>query len=103
MSATIPVTVTIFGKDYQIACKPEEEQSLIDAASHLDCKMRDIRENGKIVGLERIAVMAALNLSHELLSLQESNTDFDKTCEDSLTRSSQKLDDALHRLKQLEI
>ncbi|MCK5880674.1 MAG: cell division protein ZapA [Sinobacterium sp.] len=103
MSQAIPVTVNIFGKDYQIACAPHEEQQLINAASHLDTTMRDIRENGKIFGLERIAVMAALNLSNELLSLQENNTDFSKTCEDSLSRSSKKLDDALHRLKQLEI
>ena len=103
MSQAISVTVKIFGKDYQIACAPNEEQKLIDAAKHLDSTMLDIRENGKIFGLERIAVMAALNLSNELLSLQASNTNFDQTCENSLHRSSKKLDDALQRLKQLEI
>lgn len=103
MSKAISVTVNILGKEYIIACAPHEEQQLINAASHLDTTMLDIRENGKIFGLERIAVMAALNISNELLSLQESSTGFDQTCEDSLTRSSKKLDDALHRLKQLEI
>ncbi len=103
MSKSIPVTVNIFGKDYQIACAPHEEQKLKNAANHLDNIMHDIRDNGKIFGLERIAVMAALNLSNELLTLQESSTGFDQTCEDSLNRSSKKLDDALHRLKQLEI
>lgn len=103
MSKAIPVTVHILGKDYQIACAPEEQQKLLDAASHLDTTMHDIRENGKIFGIERIAVMAALNISNELLSLQESTSDTDQTCVDSLHRSNKKLDDALHRLKQLEI
>jgi len=103
MNQSIPVTVKILGKDYQIACKPEEEQGLLDAASHLDCKMREIREHGKIFGLERIAVMAALNLSHELLSLQDDSADTKETVDNSLQRSNQKLDEALHRLKQLEI
>ena len=103
MSKAIQVSVNILDKEYQIACAPNEEQKLINAASHLDTTMRDIRENGKIFSLERIAVMAALNISNELLSLQENTSDFDQTCEDSLNRSSQKLDDALNRLKQLEI
>ena len=103
MSNAVSVTVKILGKDYQIACSPEEKQDLIDAASHLDVKMKEVREKGNIFGLERIAVMAALNLSHELLSLQSSTTDNSETVESSVARSNQKLDEALHRLKQLEI
>jgi cell division protein ZapA len=103
VSRSIPVTVNILGKDYQIACAPDEQQKLMDAASHLDTTMHDIRENGKIFGIERIAVMAALNISNELLSLQESSSDTDQTCNESLARSNKKLDEALHRLKQLEI
>ncbi|NRA41252.1 MAG: cell division protein ZapA [Pseudomonadales bacterium] len=103
MSQPVSVTVNILGKDYQIACAPEEKQQLIDAASHLDCKMREVREKGNIFGLERIAVMSALNLAHELLSLQSATQDSSETTTDSVKRSHHKLDEALHRLKQLEI
>jgi len=60
------VTVTILDKDYQVACPPDQERELVSAARHLDEAMRDIRATGKVIGLERVAIMAALNMSHEL-------------------------------------
>lgn len=65
---SVTVTVHILDREYQVACAPEERPALEEAARHLDAQMREIRSTGKIVGLERIAVMAALNLSHELLT-----------------------------------
>lgn len=61
------VTVTIMGKEYQVACPADEQGELLQAARQLDERMRSIRQGGSVIGLERIAVMAALNLSHELL------------------------------------
>ena len=68
----IPATmIEILGKEYPVACAPEQEQTLLAAAHNLDQQMRKIRATGKVIGLERIAIMAALNLSHEVLSLRE--------------------------------
>ena len=60
------VTVRIMDKDYHIACPASESANLERAAEYLDKKMRDIRRTGKVVGAERIAVMATLNITHEL-------------------------------------
>lgn len=61
------VTVQILDKDYLIACPPHQRSNLENAARYLDGKMREIRGSGKVIGAERIAVMAALNIAHELL------------------------------------
>lgn len=61
------VEVKILDKEYLVACPPEEQEALLRAARHLDNKMREIRTSGKVFGTERIAVMAALNMTHELL------------------------------------
>lgn len=61
------VFVKILDKEYQVACPPGERDALLQAAHNLDQRMRGIRNSGSVIGLERIAVMAALNLSHELL------------------------------------
>jgi cell division protein ZapA len=61
------VFVKILDKEYQVACPREERQALIESAQLLDERMKAIRGSGAVIGLERIAVMAALNLSHELL------------------------------------
>ena len=63
----VRVSVRILEKEYQVACLPEERSELLDSAEFLNGKMRDIRDAGNIIGLDRIAVMAALNLAHELL------------------------------------
>ena len=60
--------VTILGREFRIACAESERQELLDAVAYLDRKMREIRDGGKVVGLERIAIMAALNIAHELLT-----------------------------------
>jgi len=65
-----PVNVNILGKEYQIACPDEDKDGLIASAQMLHQNMEKIRGTGKVVGLDRIAVMAALNLAHDLISLQ---------------------------------
>ena len=61
------VEVNILDKDYLVACPEDQQDALRRAARHLDNKMREIRTTGKVLGTERIAVMAALNITHELL------------------------------------
>jgi len=62
----VTLDVTLLGRDYKVACKPGEEAELRDAVAFLDRRMRDIRESSKTSSTDRIAVMAALNLVHEL-------------------------------------
>jgi cell division protein ZapA len=62
--------VTIMGREFRVTCTDEERADLLRAVDYLDAKMRDIRDAGKLVGTERIAIMAALNIAHELLKLQ---------------------------------
>ena len=67
MSESARVSVRILEKEYFVACPHEERADLLDSAELLNGKMREIRDSGKVVGLDRIAVMAALNLANELL------------------------------------
>ncbi|EIK94489.1 cell division protein [Pseudomonas sp. M47T1] len=71
MSSSNSVTVQILDKEYSIICPPEERSNLVSAARYLDGKMREIRSSGKVIGADRIAVMAALNITHDLLHKQE--------------------------------
>lgn len=96
------VTVKILDKDYQVACPAEQEAELVLSAKYLDKQMRGIRSSGKVVGLERIAVMAALNISYELLQASD-HADTSQSGTDSLKRLNRRLGDALHDLRQLEI
>eukprot|EP01026_Neomeris_dumetosa_P080400 TRINITY_DN88989_c1_g1_i3.p3 TRINITY_DN88989_c1_g1~~TRINITY_DN88989_c1_g1_i3.p3 ORF type:complete len:113 (-),score=10.60 TRINITY_DN88989_c1_g1_i3:101-439(-) len=90
--------VNIMDKEYQVACPPEEKPALNRAAAELDKRMRSIRSSGSIVGLERIAVMAALNLCHELQQAQKGTPSSADT--DALERLSKKLDEALQSSQQ---
>ena len=58
------VSVRLLDREYQVACPAEERSDLLDSAEYLDGKMREIRDSGKVVGLDRIAVIAALNLAN---------------------------------------
>ena len=62
--------VTILDRELRIACPEEERQGLLDAVSYLNRKMTEIRDAGKTTNVERIAIMAALNIAHELLSMK---------------------------------
>ncbi len=67
---SVPVTIQIMGNDYRISCPEREREALTEAGSHLDAKMQEIRNTGKAIGVERVAVIAALNISYELLKLK---------------------------------
>jgi cell division protein ZapA len=67
-----PLDVTIMGREFRIACKEEERQQLLDAVAFLEKRMREVKESGKVVGTERIALIAALQIAHEFLSTRVS-------------------------------
>ena len=105
MSTTIeevvPVTIRILDKEYQIACTDEERNALLDSARFLDQKMKEIKNSGKIVGSDRIAVMAALNITHDLLLC---NANAGSSSNSGKIKSlQQKVESALTRYRQLEL
>ncbi len=104
MSRKPTVSVEILDKAYQVACPPDQEAALLSAAQHLDQAMRDIRATGKVIGLERVAIMAALNMSHEVQALRTGapSVALDDQ-EDRLKSLNHSLDEALYQLRQLEI
>ncbi|MCB1842355.1 MAG: cell division protein ZapA [Halioglobus sp.] len=102
MSQPNTVTVKILDKEYQVACPEDQESDLAVSAQYLDKQMRKIRDTGKVIGVERIAVMAALNISYELLRAAQGH-ETDKPATDGLMRLQRKLDEALYGLRQMEI
>ncbi|MDS4029003.1 MAG: cell division protein ZapA [Candidatus Contendobacter sp.] len=96
---TISVAVHVAGCDYRFACSPAEREELLEAAYHLDQKMREIRDHsGKSLALESVAMMAALNLSHELLRQQRQATEMEALLNRRLQVLSRKVDMALSQL-----
>jgi cell division protein ZapA len=92
---TQPVSLTIMGKEYRIACDPEEQDDLIHSAHQLDVQMRKMRDSGKITGPDRIAVMAALNLTHELRVVKNQNAILNQRLSECLTKMGHKIENVL--------
>lgn len=90
------LTVTILGKEFMVACPPDERAALLAAAVHLDRKMREVQATGKVLGAERTAIMAALNITHELLVLRARGAMSDETIA-HVKILQQKIDVALNR------
>ena len=103
------VRVSIFDKDYQVNCEGSEVAALKQSAQFLDQKMREMKENSNVFGLDRLAVMAALNLTNELLAQSEKATQLDSKQTETSSRLAEqqieiqnlhyKVDSALNRLK----
>ena len=90
-----PVTVTILDKEYLISCPEEEHDQLHKAASLLNQKMQELRSSGKVVGTERIAVMAALNIASELQSCRSQSSYYNNSVDATIRRLQTKIDAAL--------
>jgi cell division protein ZapA len=99
----IPVTIYILDKEYRISCQPEERESLLEAAAYLDGQMREIRQKGRVIGTERIAVMAALNIANDLLSIQKRKDDSNQTITRRIQSLQEKIEIALNTTNQLEL
>ncbi|MBX2847689.1 MAG: cell division protein ZapA [Acidiferrobacterales bacterium] len=67
------VNISIMGRDFSVACPADEQEDLLSAARYLDKSMKDIQKSGKIIGTERCAIMAALNITNDLLKLQRTS------------------------------
>lgn len=96
-TASVNVSVTILDREYAVACTPSEREGLIQAASYLDAKMREIRGSSKLVGLDRIAVMAALNIAHESLQARSELRKVGVDVAEELRKMNAKLESALSR------
>ena len=92
MSASHPVTIRILDREYTVGCEPDERDSLLAAAKVLDSKMREIRGNNRMAALDRVAVLAALNLAHELQLAREENQGRDRELTRTLGDLQRKLD-----------
>lgn len=89
------VTVRLLEKDYQISCPEEERAALMESADYLSEKMKEIRDSGRVVGLDRIAVMAALNLAHDFLQSQTEGAGIADNMLQRLKLVNDQMDDAL--------
>lgn len=99
MSDIQTVTVSILDKEYQVSCRPEEVAALRKSAGLLDQKMREIKSGGNVLGLDRIAVMAALNIANDYLSETQKTEQVVSSQATEIRTLSGKLDQALSRLR----
>jgi cell division protein ZapA len=97
------VSVRILEKEYHITCPLEERSDLLDSAEFLNTKMREIRDTGKVVGLDRIAVIAALNMANELIRFRKGDTHLDSDVGGRLRILRERVESALERGRQLEL
>lgn len=97
------VSVRILDKEYLVACPPEERTDLLDSAETLNTKMREIRDTGSIVGLDRIAVMAALNMANDLLHAQARDNEIEGNLSNRLKLISDRVDNVLSDTQQLNL
>ena len=95
------LTVNILDREFRVNCPESEQQNLIDSATTLDKRMRDIRETGRVIGVDRIAIMAALNLASELLSTEGSSTTVIDTVNKSIDRMQEKIEQSLNETEEL--
>ncbi len=97
------VSIRILDKEYQVACNASERTDLLDSAEVLNAKMQEIRDSGRIVGLDRIAVMAALNMANDLLHAKERDKYLEGNLSDRLKEMSDRLESALGSSRPLDL
>jgi cell division protein ZapA len=97
------VSVRIMEKEYVVACPYEERSALLDAAEFLNARMREIRDSGKVVGLDRIAVMTALNLAHEFLRVKDQESRIDSGVGGRVRALRERVESVLGKGQQLEL
>ncbi|QOY63257.1 cell division protein ZapA [Lysobacter sp. H21R4] len=92
MSSAQPVNIRLLDREYTVGCLPEERDSLLAAARMLDGKMREIRGGNRMAALDRVAVLAALNLAHDLEQLRMESDQREKALSRSVGELNRKLD-----------
>lgn len=96
MPSPITVSLHILDKEYRVSCKEDERAELETSARYLDGKMQGIKQSGRIVGLDRIAVMAGLNITHDLLSESQKKTGVSLGINEKIRALQNKLDFAIN-------
>ena len=99
----VQLDVSILGRDYKVACRESERAELMQAVSLLDERMREIRDTGKVAAVDRIAVMAALNLANELLVAQRRDTLLEGDVTQRVRAMRERVEAALEHGQQLEL
>ena len=97
------VSVRILDKEYQVACPSSERTDLLDSAEMLDAKMKEIRDSGRVVGLDRIAVMAALNMANDLLHAKARDQMIEGDMSNRLKLISERVESVLGGSRQLDL
>ena len=97
------VNIKILDKEYQVSCKADERAALLDSAELLTEKMREIRDSGKVTGLDRIAVMAALNMANELLASRDHRESLETDATGRIQVMRERVESTLQFGRQLEI
>ena len=96
------VNVTIMGREFSVACPEKEREALTLAAMHLDRRMREIQKSGKVVSLERCAIIAGLNIMHELLNVF-AKTEENEKISARMKLLHEKINSAMQEQKQLSL
>jgi cell division protein ZapA len=96
------LSVRILDKEYFVACPPDERADLLDSAEYLSKKMREIRDTGKVVGTDRIAVMVALNLTNELLKARKQESALSGPLQSRVKGMRDRVESSLQKNRQLE-
>jgi len=94
------INVSIMGRDFSVACPADEQENLMEAARFLDKSMQEIKKTGKIIGAERCAIMAALNITNDLLQLQRATAGQEKV-QEKLTSLQERIDIVLREAETL--
>jgi len=97
------ISLRIMEKEYVIACPYEERTALLDTAEFLNSRMREVRDSGKVVGLDRIAVMVALNLANELLRLKNQDARLESEASGRVRALRERVEGAIEKGQQLEL
>jgi cell division protein ZapA len=97
------VSVRILDKEYFVACPPEERSDLIDSAAFLNSRMKEIRDSGKVVGADRIAVMAALNIANEMLRQRDRDHGSEAQFGGRIRQLRERVESALQQGQQLDL
>ncbi|MGE0370890.1 MAG: cell division protein ZapA [Gammaproteobacteria bacterium] len=101
-SDPVAVTISILDKEFRIACPEEEREELQRSAQYLNGKMREVRESGKVVGIDRISVMASLNIVHELLQYRAGIAEYDRHVAPKLLALQNRVEQVLDKNRQIE-
>jgi cell division protein ZapA len=103
MTRTVPIIIHILDKEYRIACPEDERDALLASVAYLNRKIKEIRDSGRVVGADRIAVMAALNITHELLQQDSRKNERTQSVTARIRVLQDKLDSALSEGSQMDL